>query len=1649
MIFNAITPEMIDMAALGQYFTTSEEFSHFLGRANRIISSVHNLNRTRESDYIIPRGAVLRRTFSDLIDGISVTKDKIYEFPVYQFKLDKDQLDLIPTANVGTYFTALLNVNNIGVEYNVSSTEIPDLKHDFLSIRDLSFRFVSRYNYDINQMVFDITIDRDVNPYIEVMNPQSIVKIRESLKDRFYITSKSYIDGMGDQQVTLYLNVIPEVTNDTHLNIIGSFGNVNSPLHILSDLDISFNETAIETKVLRESIELTNPIIAGTTAFTEIDDIMPNNDTWTALLPLYTIFRDAHVDDNYSGFIQPIDNTKYDKCSNVMIAITADVDKTVNVTKDSLEFVYFDTHQKKLCFATNVYMLGSTADPDIFQYQTIQDFQKFVDGPQHVVGNALFDKDIEVNGKMNIRNRLHVNDSISTDKNLVVRQELRILKNHAEDTDLDGDNTENEEHIAMYMEGEDLVIKEVDPTGEGDQVDQKEWARFHDSNDNDKETYVSMFGRKMAERDWVMYLNNAYASIEGGGIVSLNTNTNVVDITDKVTIYLTDSEDNVQDESGVLASRQHTFNEVTFTVPNGHGIFIETALQRDVNPKTDIDIKVLNMSALESSKSLIPVAIRWTDGTLLWVPARKTIPTVHVIPRPAYKHIPIAFVQNTTNWLNTLNGDCSWEIEKNQNSDHDLKVAHEKKTWEGGDVIVDLNDLTITGNHSSSTSVAKTTRSYKDGIRVTAEINDNTNHIAVGIGDTSATTFNTTKYYLENNDGICSFKQNTPAETIVTDIVIPAGGAKLGIEYDGRSVIARVDDVEVGRIRVANRLEFYGLIPIAISGPTKTAHYCTTDENAQGVALAKLTTMFDSIFGTATVTGVETVAWDNNGNTLTLSGDGIVALSSSQGNGQEFIISNNNSVEGNVFTLGNHNDTLIYKPDYNVDSSNGTTGSFAVINPNTQSMFDYPGAIVLARYDSTIGGLLWIPGNMFIPDDVPEVPAASYRNIPSPYQSSTINTYNVKSGECSWITRQYLTHIHNNDVSSEVCTWNKLGGAAIEIWKNNTTIKKLSGVAWDTGVYSHIGYKDGAKMEYVVRDISNTSEIMMGLDHSPAAVTTHTEIEYRIYQSGSSLFCYSGTDASVDIGTVAVGDHLSIEFDGYNILVRKNDNIIRTIERVNTTSMYYGVTVISTVGCQCNDMIFSDNAVGVARARALAIDASIRANLNVSGGGLITWNNSTKTLSFTKRIMAMPVSENMDNSEYIDMGDNVANSFVLSGSWPMLVYRPTFNTNDDVNDDAKFEVVNFNTEYTPVDGEIIIAYYNSDLGGLVWAPDKTFIPDAVIIPQAVSSNVPSPFTQRSVNTYDTATGVKSWDVDRVKNLINTRIKESTKCSWSFSTSLCKVEENDQTISRIGGTEGWNSSAYSNLKCYGGFRLSFRASTTNKAMMIGIKRSSGSHTDSYDVNAYMFYLKTDGNVGIYETTNNRITSIMAYTTNTQFDIIYDGKYITYYIDGILRRSVADTSTAMNIANFAFNNIGGTIKDVVFVPATESVYLRDIIGVSDDSASDTGNLYARINHNNDCIRNSVRHASSSNAGHILNLASMSFAGSTFKFSSGGTAHNLNTYFSDIKSVMIQPIANPAGKLGETYYTISGTTVTIYNSGSAVTTYALQVIGTPVNK
>ena len=143
------------------------------------------------------------------------------------------------------------------------------------------------------------------------------------------------------------------------------------------------------------------------------------------------------------------------------------------------------------------------------------------------------------------------------------------------------------------------------------------------------------------------------------------------------------------------------------------------------------------------------------------------------------------------------------------------------------------------------------------------------------------------------------------------------------------------------------------------------------------------------------------------------------------------------------------------------------------------------------------------------------------------------------------------------------------------------------------------------------------------------------------------------------------------------------------------------------------------------------------------------------------------------------------------------------------------------------------------------------------------------------------------------------------------------------ISVTSGTDGWNTHVYTK-DGYPAAQVSFIATQTNKPLMVGLNTDPTLNT-SYSSIDYAWYLKSNGNITIYES-GSQVSTHGTYAANDKFTVTYDGSAIRYYHNGDLERTVTVRITSNLHMDSSFHTTNSAIEKVQF-SAISSNYWSD--------------------------------------------------------------------------------------------------------------------------
>jgi len=144
-----------------------------------------------------------------------------------------------------------------------------------------------------------------------------------------------------------------------------------------------------------------------------------------------------------------------------------------------------------------------------------------------------------------------------------------------------------------------------------------------------------------------------------------------------------------------------------------------------------------------------------------------------------------------------------------------------------------------------------------------------------------------------------------------------------------------------------------------------------------------------------------------------------------------------------------------------------------------------------------------------------------------------------------------------------------------------------------------------------------------------------------------------------------------------------------------------------------------------------------------------------------------------------------------------------------------------------------------------------------------------------------------------------------------STGTCYDGPN-YALKSPAGSSAWDSSVYSDESFTGGCNVSFTAGQTNAFCGMGINADPTTDGNYTSIDG-MFLLDAAGVAFIYEG-GTSVLAVGSYTTSTVFQIRYDGKFVYYSMDGVVKRSAPVTPGFKFFLDSSFATPGARINNI---------------------------------------------------------------------------------------------------------------------------------------
>jgi hypothetical protein len=181
------------------------------------------------------------------------------------------------------------------------------------------------------------------------------------------------------------------------------------------------------------------------------------------------------------------------------------------------------------------------------------------------------------------------------------------------------------------------------------------------------------------------------------------------------------------------------------------------------------------------------------------------------------------------------------------------------------------------------------------------------------------------------------------------------------------------------------------------------------------------------------------------------------------------------------------------------------------------------------------------------------------------------------------------------------------------------------------------------------------------------------------------------------------------------------------------------------------------------------------------------------------------------------------------------------------------------------------------------------------------------------------------------------------------TGACALVGRDGAQKTSGGS-AWNTAQAYSVESYVGtvpIQLQFHAGDATHDFMVGLNSDPLTDADYAGID-YAWYARGTGDTEIYESGVSKGV-FSAYTANTVFLITYDGANVRYYLDGVLKRTVARATGAALFLDSSFYNVGARVSSVRFGTAAAVNHMTaadlvtsDALHLSDAAVPDQNGL-----------------------------------------------------------------------------------------------------------
>jgi hypothetical protein len=177
-------------------------------------------------------------------------------------------------------------------------------------------------------------------------------------------------------------------------------------------------------------------------------------------------------------------------------------------------------------------------------------------------------------------------------------------------------------------------------------------------------------------------------------------------------------------------------------------------------------------------------------------------------------------------------------------------------------------------------------------------------------------------------------------------------------------------------------------------------------------------------------------------------------------------------------------------------------------------------------------------------------------------------------------------------------------------------------------------------------------------------------------------------------------------------------------------------------------------------------------------------------------------------------------------------------------------------------------------------------------------------------------------------------------TYTLNFTTAAYGSDQSTVLNTREFDGWDSQAYSVQGYVGSAYCSAKSTSIGNYFAFGLNSDPASSTSFTSID-YAWYAEGGGNTAAVYESGTQQTSFEAYTADTVFSIFYDGTNVKYYLDGVLKRTVARATGAALYLDCSFYKVGKGLTSLVFGSggATGQSNHRIYIAAASSSATPT--------------------------------------------------------------------------------------------------------------